>query len=973
MAEKEFRPLYESLAGRKIQWKDIPAIWSNLDLDTFSDRKTLYDFQVDAIKNGLKLLYRFESYRRDADSFYDAKNSFFQEINRFSNEKADDKELRIRKKDLESSFDLFRERYPVKERSRFGRGYEEIDFENFANRMGFWMATGSGKTLIAIKMVELLHKLMESGEIPDRDILLLTHREDILEQFEEEIEDYNNYHEQKIRTWDLKRDYSDVKKGGKILPDSGIDVFVYRSDLITEETKEKELSFEDIENNGKWYLLLDEAHKGKSSQSKRQSFFSMLTRNGFLFNFSATFTDPIDVFTTVFNFNIEKFSEAGYGKNVLLSKESLAEFTEEDFSEREKKKIVLESLIALTSQKQAKEKLDFDYHSPLLTCLVNSVNTKDSDLEVFFRALEEVAKEKNPGLFEEAKEEVKELIKKTESYKFTDEKVEWRGIEDIDKKDVLKKVFNAETSAEIEVKHTPENKQELVFKLKSSSEPFALMKIGSNTTWLKKKLEGYEVEEEYDFRSYFDSINEEESTINVLLGSRSFYEGWDSNRPNVLLFINLGLSSKRKFVMQALGRGLRIEPVENKRKRMRFLENVEVSLDKIADVRTLETLLVYGTSVDTLENIMEAVKFVKSHNFQDIDNIERNNQLPEELLVPDYESQEIEKIEDLDAFEGNKSKIKKLIDWLGDERLLFPHIGRLSVQDLNMILDFLEEGEFTGENLDPISSLSQLKRHINSEKRVEDGFVNVDDLIVHFKRMEADLDSQDDFEELESMIDEVRESEDPDRVKEELKQKHEEGEINLDEYTAQIETLKERNPGKKKLDEYDLNIEKIKSHFYNPILYTENENQSFFRNIIDVKSEAEFIKELSQQISGGSIFEGVDWWYFSKIQESSDEIFVPYGAGDKFYPDFIFWIKHGSDYHIVFVDPKSGEFTSYQEKVDGYNEVFQEDGEAITFESNGVKVRVHLKLFTDQPLSDISSEYYREYWINDVAQINPIN
>jgi hypothetical protein len=58
------------------------------------------------------------------------------------------------------------------------------------------------------------------------------------------------------------------------------------------------------------------------------------------------------------------------------------------------------------------------------------------------------------------------------------------------------------------------------------------------------------------------------------MGSRSFYEGWDSNRPNIILFINIGKGiDARKFVLQSIGRGVRIEPIPNKRRRALFLYN----------------------------------------------------------------------------------------------------------------------------------------------------------------------------------------------------------------------------------------------------------------------------------------------------------------------------------------------------------------------------------------------------------------
>ena len=74
-----------------------------------------------------------------------------------------------------------------------------------------------------------------------------------------------------------------------------------------------------------------------------------MARNGFLFNFSASFTDKSDVITTIYDFKLKNFIMAGYGKNVYISKYDYESFkdNESDFSDEDKKKIVLKSLITL--------------------------------------------------------------------------------------------------------------------------------------------------------------------------------------------------------------------------------------------------------------------------------------------------------------------------------------------------------------------------------------------------------------------------------------------------------------------------------------------------------------------------------------------------------------------------------------------------------------------------------------------------
>ena len=107
----------------------------------------------------------------------------------------------------------------------------------------------------------------------------------------------------------------------------------------------------------------------------------------------------------------------------------------------------------------------------------------------------------------------------------------------------------------------------MIFKLRSSEKPFALIKISDISKWIREELEGYDIIETFDNESYFKKINRDDSDINILMGSRTFYEGWDSNRPNIILYINIGVGSQaKKFVLQSVGRGVRIEPIKNERK-----------------------------------------------------------------------------------------------------------------------------------------------------------------------------------------------------------------------------------------------------------------------------------------------------------------------------------------------------------------------------------------------------------------------
>ncbi len=173
--------------------------------------------------------------------------------------------------------------------------------------------------------------------------------------------------------------------------------------------------------------------------------------------------------------------------------------------------------------------------------------------------------------------------------------------------DLLTEVFNAAGKGEIEVLVRPSNRQEVAFKLKTSDDPFALVRIGDISDWLKQELSGYEINTRFTDEGYFSRLNNPDSDINILLGSRSFYEGWDSNRPNVIMYINIGVGTDaKKFILQSVGRGVRIEPIKNQRKRLRELytsgQMEKEIFDDLKDlVLPLESVYIFGTNREALE------------------------------------------------------------------------------------------------------------------------------------------------------------------------------------------------------------------------------------------------------------------------------------------------------------------------------------------------------------------------------------
>ena len=544
---------------------NLPAKWQDFDFGRFSSDKTLFDFQKQGLQNALKALWLFYKEKKSD------KKQFFEQYqaNGF---------------DANFDYDLTRERKSAGHLLEFDIDYpitnEKIAFAHFINRMSFWMATGSGKTLIIVKLIDLLGQLIQRKEIPKNDILFLAHRDDLLEQFKNHVNEFNSFNfETKINLKNLK-DYESVKRENSLpFAKNEITVFYYRSDLISDKHKEKIVNFKNYDNNGRWYILLDEAHKGDKEDSKRQVLYSILSRNGFLFNFSATFTDPRDYATCAFNFNLSKFIEEGYGKHIYVSQTNVEGFRDKTDFALSKTKIVLKTLILQTYINKYFEKVRKEdktlYHRPLLLTLVNSVDTKEADLKLFFSELEKVAKnEISAELLKKARKELIEDFENNPNYEFENINVlvDRKLLEKIEYNDILRQVFNAKSSGKIEVLKIPGNRNEIIFKLQTSEKPFGLIKIGDISGWLKEKLEGYEIIESFENESIFKKINRDDSEINILMGSRAFYEGWDSNRPNIILFVNIGVGSDaKKFVLQSVGRGVRIEPQKQAEKDFEFI------------------------------------------------------------------------------------------------------------------------------------------------------------------------------------------------------------------------------------------------------------------------------------------------------------------------------------------------------------------------------------------------------------------
>jgi hypothetical protein len=977
-----------------IQFDALPPAWTTLDLARFSQNKKLWDYQQAALQNAIKALWKYYT----EETVTERKPSFFAW---YRDQQITLADLPLGKKRDQAT--LLSAYYPLQALAAptKGAGESVIAAEHFVNRLGFWMATGSGKTLVLIKLIEVLWTLMGRDLIPQNDILVLTHREDLLRQLREQINEFNTLGGLYIRLKDLK-EYAEVKRSfPSLLGHQEITIFYYRSDNLSDIQKERIVNFRNYENLGRWYLLLDEAHKGDKEDSKRQHIYSILSRNGFLFNFSATFTDPRDILTTAHEFNLASFIAAGYGKHlVLLTQENRAFRKDEDFTDEEKQKIVLQSLLVLTYIHKARQKLCEAagaelYHRPLLLALVNSVNTESADLKLFFAQLERIAKgELGRDAFSRAKNDLWQEWKAEPAwlYEGTHFTPDQSLFISLTMQDILQAIFNADSYAAIEVLVRPSNNQELAFKLKSTAAPFALIRIGDTSKWQKEMLAGYELVEGFSDESFFQKLNADDSTINLLMGSRSFYEGWDSNRPNVITFINIGTGAEaKKFILQSVGRGVRLQPMPGIRKRLAALAATK-SIDHWLYTQAkpflpaVETLFIFGTNRTALESVLRELDQEQAK--------EEGIPLPlvvnqaaiqgQPLLIPTYQDAGQPLIDQRAPrkFELPQTELESLqayLAYLGDERLLLAHhnlaprqIGAIQ-KSLNATESYFNTAggrKFGNMNI----LLPRLTHYLDILPKELQGFKSVENEINHYQHIRVMLQ---DVEELRRKVKAVQAYQEPTAQKALLKERFQQGRLDLDGYTAAIEQLAQSSNEESFTPPRGatLKIKHIATHYYLPLLLSEEEKIDYIRHNIQVESEVRFIKQLEAYLkTEGNLFKSFDWWMFSRTDETLDKVSIPYYDPTQnkmrdFHPDFVFWLRRWNDYFIVFIDPKGMRIADYQYKVAGYQELFTDPvtGEMIVFKQNDLNVRVSLALYTadanQAPLA------YKDFWYDHPKSI----
>jgi type III restriction enzyme len=975
---------------------------ANYDFINFANNMQLFDYQQNAVVNATKLLCR---YFDKTQALY--ANKYLEEQYRNNNIDYSFDQLSVNKQD--TLYNLLANYY-IEDNNT-------LHYSQFLNRMNFWMATGSGKTIVMIKLISIMAQLMQDDLITTKPIMLLAPDDKILEQIKNVTAKYNlTTSSNKIDLVDLKENWEQDNiygAEGRLFAKSNIRVYYYKSNNFVDDKSDvavgdgKNIYFDNYRNNNGWYLFLDEAHRGDDNTSKHKAIFNILAQNGFMFNFSATFTDDIDRITTIFDMNLSKFLKEGYGKKLYISNTEigdLATIPDErvvfDRQDLDKQKTIAKTILLLALQRKNAtliKQIDAQlYHAPLMLILAGKVNSEDKGLKPFFQYLINMVK--NEWNIDDAKEELQAEIKLTtngiyDNFKFglgddTQVKIMCNQINNITTNDIWQYVFGG-SKGTIEVITFENNKDEVAFKLKTANQPFALLVIAEAISWLRTDTSGvFELVNRSIDKSLYNNINSA-NNIAMLLGSQMFKEGWDSNRPNIVCYLGIGKNAdNKKYVMQTIGRGIRIEPLPNQRKRFEYCNTDSLTAEQITKIRQLapilETEFVFATDSNAVNQIWKEIQessskenWNKLHKWFTVNHTIPNKQ----LLIPKYKDDDTLQDKPFRTNEYNKERIVDYLKLHQSDKVLALKHERINLRTINKLRHYTDTISISNNNnipsYKPHHIITAIHKHFNEKPKLIDSFVYLTNQIKHYQYIATTL-TDGDLKKLEDELKQIMHDDSKIVSEEKLLEQLNNQQITIAEYTKQLFITKQHQNNQieyKFINDVTGIKQLFKHHYYQPLLYIKNEqDRSNFQHIIKVESEIKFLIELCgyQQ----HLNDKYQWWYFTKIDETLDkDIGIEYFDSEdsksrNFYPDFIFWLKNKQDGNLTikFIDPKGleqGQKLAY-DKYKGFQELFNPN--RLSTIKNAPQVDLYFYNKDSQATRSLTDEY-KKTWVNNVDQI----
>ena len=478
--------------------------------------------------------------------------------------------------------------------------------EDDLTKLAFWMATGSGKTLLLhlnyhqyLDHSDYYKKIKSEGEPPLDNILLITPNEGLSEQHLRELE----LSDIPARRFDLNQS-SILRAPGEIQ--------VLEITKLVEEKRGGGVSVPVEAFEGKNLIFVDEGHKGTGGTAWR-AYRDALGETGFTFEYSATFGQALsaagnDELTKeygkaiLFDYSYSYFYGDGFGKDFRIL--NLRDDTDEEQTQR----LLLGNLLSFYEQLRLYQEHDEDLgpyklEKPLWVFVGSKVNAvysehrqKRSDVLTVARFLHRFLQNRAW-----ATEAIVALISGESGLKAADSSDLFLGRFPYLKElrlatgnlyaDILRRVFHAPGGGGLHLADIRGSQAEIGLKAATGEDYFGVIYIG-DTSAFKKLVEEQApeitLEEEAIRGSLFSDINRPSSPIHVLIGAKKFMEGWNSWRVSNMGLLNIGRSEGSQII-QLFGRGVRLKGKDMSLKRSAALPG-----EHPKHIKLLETLNIFA-------------------------------------------------------------------------------------------------------------------------------------------------------------------------------------------------------------------------------------------------------------------------------------------------------------------------------------------------------------------------------------------
>ncbi len=488
------------------------------------------------------------------------------------------------------------------------RPFSEEDLKKLA----FWMATGSGKTLVMhLNYRQFLHYHRDRSL---DNILLITPNEGLSAQHIEEMQKSG-----------IPCDPFDLNESGG---GENVVQVIEITKLVQEKTGEGEsVPVEAFEGNN--LIFVDEGHKGSGGEAWR-AVRDALGETGFTFEYSATFGQALtaarnDELTReygkaiIFDYSYRYFYDDGYGKDFHIL--NLEQETTDDKTDL----LLMGNLLSFYEQQRVFEDhaaalKPYNLEKPLWIFVGKSVNAvfsqdggKRSDVFTVVRFLHRVLGERNwavttmqtllgreTGLNTPENQDVFcdkfRYLRKAGLHKSRDQ------VENL-YDDVLARVLRAPAGGNLHLCWLKGRDGEIGLKTSGSEAYFGLIYIGDASAFKKLVEEediGVILEEDVIANSLFGDINKANTSINVLIGAKKFMEGWSSWRVSNMGLLNIGRKAGSEII-QLFGRGVRLRGLNRGLKRSAAITGREHP----DDVKLLETLNIFSIRANYMSQFRE--------------------------------------------------------------------------------------------------------------------------------------------------------------------------------------------------------------------------------------------------------------------------------------------------------------------------------------------------------------------------------